>query len=94
MSSSAIHHDPDRRLFETVVDGHVAHLEYREDAGVLTILHTIVPPQIGGRGLGAGLVDAALAYASSLGLRIASECAFATHRIAALGTGENGGQDP
>lgn len=84
MSIPQIHHDPDRHLFQTVAEGHAAHLEYHERTGVLTILHTVVPATLGGQGLGARLVDAALAYARSQGLRVASECWYASRHIAAL----------
>lgn len=83
MSTPTVHHVPGRRVFEAVFEGQVAHLEYREDAGVLTILHTIVPAPLGGRGLGAALVEAAIAYAASQGLQVASECWYATRHIAA-----------
>lgn len=83
MSSPQIHHDPERHLFEATGEGHAAHLEYREQAGVLTILHTIVPTPLGGQGLGGRLVDAALAYAKSRGLRMVSECWYASRHMAA-----------
>lgn len=83
MSTPLVHHHPGRQVFETVVAGQVAHLEYREHAGVLTILHTIVPAPLGGCGLGAALVETAIAYAASHGLQVASECWYATRHIAA-----------
>jgi len=83
MSTPPIHLDATRRLFEISIDGAVAHLEYREKHGVLTILHTIVPSALGGRGYGAALVDAAVAHAAEAGLRVASECWYATRRLAA-----------
>ena len=91
MTTPAVHHDPVRHLFEITLEGHVAHLEYREKQGVLTILHTIVPAPLGGRGLGAVLVDAALAHAAAAGLEVASECWYASRRIAAL---QAAGSDP
>lgn len=90
MTTPPVHHDPVRHLFEISIDGHVAHLEYREKQGRMTILHTIVPSQIGGRGLGAALVDAALAYAKASGLGIASECWYARERMTALGLDPDG----
>lgn len=84
MSAQHVHHDPVRRLFEISLEGQVAHLEYREKQGLMTILHTIVPTPLGGRGLGTVLVDAALAHASSVGLKVASECWYASRRIEAL----------
>ncbi|MEF3081252.1 GNAT family N-acetyltransferase [Luteimonas sp. SMYT11W] len=94
MSNPPIRLDAARHLFEISVDGQVAHLEFREKQGVLTILHTIVPGALGGRGYGAALVDAAVAHAGSRGLQVASECWYATRHLAAEkdpGTGGKGG---
>lgn len=82
MQFPQIDHDVSRHVFESIVDGEKAQLEYREHAGVLTILHTRVPAPVSGRGLGARLVDAALAYANLQRLRVASECGFASHHMA------------
>lgn len=82
MPTQQITHDVGRHVFESVVDGETAQLEYNEHDGVLTILHTRVPAPVSGRGLGGRLVDAALAYAESQGLRVASECGFASRHIA------------
>ncbi|MFL6585851.1 MAG: GNAT family N-acetyltransferase [Luteimonas sp.] len=94
MSNSPIRLDAVRHLFEITVDGHVAHLEYREKQGVLTILHTFVPSALGGRGYGAALVHAAVKHAAHAGLKVASECWYATRHLAAqedAGTGGKGG---
>ncbi|VXB65900.1 conserved hypothetical protein [Luteimonas sp. 9C] len=94
MSPPRIHHDTARHLFEIRIDGQVAHLEYREHAGALTILHTIVPGALGGRGYGAALVDAAVRHAAQSGLEVRSECWYATRHLAArdpTGTGVEAG---
>ncbi|PBJ83187.1 GNAT family N-acetyltransferase [Lysobacteraceae bacterium NML93-0399] len=88
MSAVTVQHDPARHLFEIVDEGHIAHLEYREKGGVLTILHTIVPAPLAGRGLGAALVDAAVAHAQQAGLQVASECSYADHRLSLRGQGK------
>jgi len=92
MSTPSVHHDSHRHLFELEVDGQVAHLEYREKGGVLTILHTIVPGALGGRGYGSALVDAAVSFASGRGLEVASECGFATRHLGARNTGHESGE--
>ncbi|MCD9007952.1 N-acetyltransferase [Luteimonas sp. XNQY3] len=83
MSNPPIRLDAARHLFEIRIDGQIAYLEYREKHGVLTILHTIVPSALGGKGLAAALVDAALAHAARKGLKVASECWYASRHIAA-----------
>jgi len=92
MSNPPVRLDATRHLFEISVDGHVAHLEYREKHGVLTILHTLVPSALGGRGFGAALVDAALAHAAGKGLQVTSECWYATRHIAARQAAETGAE--
>ncbi len=72
-----IGHDPDGLRFHTRVDGHEAFLEYALGDGVLTIRHTEVPEQVGGRGIAGALVQAALAYARDQGLKVAPRCAYA-----------------
>ena len=94
MSNPSIRLDAVRHLFEINVDGHVAHLEYREKQGVLTILHTLVPSALSGRGYGAALVDAAVGHAAHAGLKVVSECWYATRHLAGkedAGTGSKGG---
>ena len=46
-----ITHLPEDNLFKTVVDGYTAYVTYIIRDGKLDIRHTIVPPEIGGRGL-------------------------------------------
>ena len=45
-----ITHLPEDNLFKTVVDGYTAYVTYIIRDGKLDIRHTIVPPEIGGRG--------------------------------------------
>ncbi|WP_024890533.1 GNAT family N-acetyltransferase [Luteimonas huabeiensis] len=72
-----IEHDPRRGLFETVVEGVRAHLEYGREDGRLAILHTVVPEAVGGRGIAGALTEAALDYARAEGLKVEPRCAYA-----------------
>lgn len=74
--SDILHELPDHR-FVIQADGHAAHLDYVEDGGRLTITHTIVPPEIGGRGIAGELVRAALEYARDAGLKVEPQCSYA-----------------
>ena len=58
-------------------DGHEAELVYRLDGDRLVLIHTGVPDELGGRGLGGVLVQAALDRAAAEGLTIVPECPFA-----------------
>lgn len=77
MQIPGIRHDGSAHRFIAVVDGHEAFLEYGRDGGVLAINHTLVPPEIGGRGIGGQLVQAALEFARSAGLKVSPRCSYA-----------------
>jgi predicted GNAT family acetyltransferase len=58
-------------------DGYKSELIYRAREGELVIVHTEVPDELGGHGIGGQLVRAAMALASDMKLRIAPWCPFA-----------------
>src|ERR1700730_1564789 len=58
-------------------DGFVAQLEYEVDGARLILIHTEVPKQLGGQGLGGRLVEAGVARAERDGLTIAPWCPYA-----------------
>jgi predicted GNAT family acetyltransferase len=66
-----------QRRFETTIDGHLAELTYRVDGQRLVLLHTGVPDELGGQGLGGELVRAATRRAGADGLRIVPQCSYA-----------------
>jgi predicted GNAT family acetyltransferase len=63
--------------FQIPVDGHLARLVYRIRAGRLILIHTEVPEELEGRGLGGQLVSMALDRAKAEGLVVVPECPFA-----------------
>ena len=70
--------NPAQHRFELTQDGHVAVLVYSPRDDRLTLVHTEVSPELGGRGLGGQLVEAALERARREGLAIVPSCPFAT----------------
>jgi predicted GNAT family acetyltransferase len=64
------------RQFEMTVDGHVAFLRYAKSGNRIELIHTEVPPALGGRGVGGTLAKAALDYAQQAGLRVIATCPF------------------
>ena len=70
-------HRPDAQEFSTEVDGHRAELRYRLRDGVMTIVHTGVPEEIGGRGVAAELARTALETARANGWKVVPACAYA-----------------
>ena len=63
--------------FEFEVDGHVAYLAYRRDGDRLILVHTEVPRQLEGHGIGGRLVTAAMDEAAEQHLTVVPLCAFA-----------------
>ncbi|MEP7056928.1 MAG: GNAT family N-acetyltransferase [Caldimonas sp.] len=72
-----IQHVPQQHRFETRVDGEIGVAEYRIDGGVMELTHTEVAPALGGRGIGAALVQAALDHAQAHGLKVRALCPYA-----------------
>jgi predicted GNAT family acetyltransferase len=64
------------RRFEVTADGHTAYLEYARSRDRIDLLHTEVPKELGGRGLGGTLAHAALEYAKTAGLTVIPTCPF------------------
>jgi predicted GNAT family acetyltransferase len=79
---SVISHDPVAHQFSTEMDGSRAHLDYTLAGGVMTIAHTRVPPAIGGRGVAAEMMAAALRAAKDAGWSVNPACAYAAAYMA------------
>jgi uncharacterized protein len=62
--------------FELVVEGHLAASYYKRDGNVITIIHTEVPPELGGKGVGSTLVQGALDQVRAEGLKVIPACPF------------------
>ena len=66
------------------VDGsdHVGRLQWEPgQEGVRIATHTLVPPEIGGRGIAAELVERMVADARSEGFRIAPRCSYVADKF-------------
>lgn len=73
--------NPDDHRFELTEDGALAELVYRLDGDRLVLVHTGVPDELGGRGLGGALVTAAIERARRDGLTLIPRCPFARRWI-------------
>jgi hypothetical protein len=67
-----------RSRLEATLDGQRAELVYRREGDRLVLVHTGVPDELEGRGIGGELVRAAIDLAAELGLTVVPECPFAS----------------
>ncbi|MGH8213752.1 MAG: GNAT family N-acetyltransferase [Rhodanobacteraceae bacterium] len=72
-----VDHDIAAREFTAQIEGHRAELQYRLSEGVMTIVHTGVPDEIGGRGVAAELTRFALETARANGWKVVPACEYA-----------------
>ena len=63
--------------YELAVDGHIAATYYEIADGVITFVHTEVPSELGGRGIGSKLIGGALDQVRASGLKVIAQCPFA-----------------
>ena len=76
MGEVVVENNESRHRFEIRMDGHLAKLNYRVNDGEIDLIHTEVAEELGGRGLGNKLVEAALAYARDNKLKVVPSCSF------------------
>lgn len=62
--------------FELFTEGKIAVLQYRIQPGRIVFLHTEVPKEFAGKGIGSKLARVGLKFASDQGLRVVPQCAF------------------
>ena len=62
--------------YELAVDGRIAATYYKLADGVITFIHTEVPPELGGKGIGSKLIKGALDQVRAEGLKVIAECPF------------------
>ncbi len=68
--------------FELTVDGHLAATYYKIAGDVITFIHTEVPPELGGKGIGSKLIKGALDQVRGEGLQVVAQCEFVKAYIA------------
>lgn len=71
-----VRHEPGRDRFVATVDGSQAVLDYQRGDRMISLVHTGVPAAIGGRGVAAALVRAALDHARAEGLKVVPACSY------------------
>jgi predicted GNAT family acetyltransferase len=69
-------HRPEQSRFEAAVKGGPAALVYEIDGRTVTMLHTVVPIEAEGQGVGSALASAAVGWARAEGLEIVPQCSY------------------
>jgi predicted GNAT family acetyltransferase len=73
---SEVANNSEKHRFELAVDGHIAASYYEIANGVITFIHTEVPPELGGKGIGSRLIRGALDQVRADGLKVIPQCPF------------------
>ena len=68
--------NPAKHRYELAVDGHIAATYYKVEDGVITFVHTEVPPELGGKGIGSKLIKGALDQVRAAGSKVIAQCPF------------------
>jgi uncharacterized protein len=72
----AVRHEPERSRYAATVDGMEAVADYHRRGNVIAFTHTLVPPEIQGRGVASALARKALDDARAAGNQVVPSCAF------------------
>ncbi|HEY1312110.1 MAG TPA: GNAT family N-acetyltransferase [Pseudolabrys sp.] len=72
----------ERHRFELDAEGHVAFSNYKRDGGTITIMHTEVPKELNGKGIGSALARGLLDIVRAQGLKVVPLCPFVAGYIA------------
>jgi len=74
--TNTVRDNTERHRFELDADGHIAFANYERGDGVLTMLHTEVPKELEGRGIGSALIRGVLDTARREGVKVKPLCPF------------------
>lgn len=70
-------HNHDKNRFELHTEGYTAYIEYiLKDDKTISLLHTIVPKELGGKGIGTTIVQKTLEYIKESGYKFIPACSF------------------
>ena len=74
--SDTVVHNPAQHRFELEVGGRLAASYYKREGDVITFVHTEVPAELGGQGVGSRLVRGALGQVRGKGWKVVAQCPF------------------
>jgi predicted GNAT family acetyltransferase len=75
-ANEAVVNNAERQRYELSVDGHIAAACYEKADRVITFVHTEVPAELGGKGIGSKLARGALDQVRAEGLKVIAQCPF------------------
>jgi predicted GNAT family acetyltransferase len=78
---SEVADNPEKNRYEITVDSKTAFTTYKLGDGVITFLHTEVPAEFRGKGIGSKLVRGELEAARARGLKVNARCEFVANYI-------------
>ena len=67
--------------FETLVEGHLAEINYRITGQTMDMYRTFVPKELGGRGIAGELTQFALNAARENGFKVVPSCSYVANYI-------------
>ena len=73
--SDVVNNKADHR-YELAVDGHIAATYYKVEGKIITFVHTEVPPELSGKGIGSKLIRGALDQVRADGFKVIAQCPF------------------
>jgi uncharacterized protein len=74
--TDTVHDNVTKGRFELDVEGRTAFVTYRTAGNIITLVHTEVPKELGGRGIGSRLAEGVLALIRARGQKVIPRCQF------------------
>ena len=65
-----------QQRYELAVEGHIAATYYKVEGKIITFVHTEVPPELSGKGIGSKLIRGALDQVRADGFKVIAQCPF------------------
>jgi len=76
MKKYTLVHNPKEKLYAYHIEGNIAQLIYEEKKGVLHLTQTLVPKELGGRGIAGALVKDVFEDIKAKGLKMKPICSY------------------
>ncbi len=76
MEAEKVHNNTAQQQFEIRVESYLAFLQYEMKGDNIILIHTEVPPELEGKGIGSALARAGLDFAREDGFGVVPECPF------------------